>query len=275
MKSDLIRSGFSAAALGEIEQRLEQVRADGVNLLFAIESGSRAWGFPSPDSDYDCRFVYIRPPEQHFVLQVQKDVIEFPIEGDIDVSGWDLRKALQLALKGNAVIAEWAHSPLVYRETPGFLATFRDLLNDIVPVELTAQHYIGLVRRHVPEDLSETKRKKLLYGLRPALALKYLEERNFNQLPPMDIAALLDGIEISADLRNEIHDLIEAKKVTREMGSGKVPDAIAQFIGMTIERYAAKPPGVSDHVRSKQMDRYRQAEEFYGRSVPSHGAHGE
>jgi predicted nucleotidyltransferase len=275
MKSDLIRSGFSAAALGEIEQRLEQVRADGVNLLFAIESGSRAWGFPSPDSDYDCRFVYIRPPEQHFVLQVQKDVIEFPIEGDIDTSGWDLRKALQLALKGNAVIAEWADSPLIYQEVAGFLPAFRDLLQEIIPVELVAQHYFGLIRKHAPEDLSETKLKKLLYGLRPALALKFLEERDFSQLPPMNIEALLDGIQISANLRNEIIDLIEAKKMTREMGSGKAPYAIAQFIGMTIERYEAKPPGVSEHVRSQQMNRYRQAEEFYRRSVRTYGAQGE
>jgi predicted nucleotidyltransferase len=164
---------------------------------------------------------------------------------------------------------------LIYREVAGFLPAFRDLLREIIPVELVAQHYFGLVRKHAPEDLSETKLKKLLYGLRPALALKFLEERDFSQLPPMNIEALLDGIQISANLRNEIIDLIEAKKMTREMGSGKAPYAIAQFIGMTIERYEAKPPGVSEHVRSQQMNRYRQAEEFYRRSVRTYGAQGE
>ena len=82
------------------------MRSQGVIILFAIESGSRAWGFPSPDSDYDCRFVYIRRVSDHLVLQQPRDVIEFPIEGEIDAGGWDLRKALLLALGGNAVIVE-------------------------------------------------------------------------------------------------------------------------------------------------------------------------
>ena len=98
--------GFSPDAVSEIRQRLDAVRASGIRILFAIESGSRAWGFPSPDSDYDCRFVYVRPVEDHLKLNPDRDVIEFPIEGEIDTGGWDLRKALLLALKGNAVIVE-------------------------------------------------------------------------------------------------------------------------------------------------------------------------
>jgi predicted nucleotidyltransferase len=106
--------GFSPDAVSEVRRRLDMVRSSGVRILFAIESGSRAWGFPSPDSDYDCRFIYVRPIEDHLKLAAERDVIEFPIEGEIDTGGWDLRKALLLALKGNAVIGEWVHSPHVY-----------------------------------------------------------------------------------------------------------------------------------------------------------------
>lgn len=99
---------------------------------FAIESGSRAWGFPSPDSDYDCRFVYVRPVADHIALDMARDVIEFPIVGLIDTGGWDLRKALHLALSGNAVIVEWLKSPLVYEEEPGFRARMAALLDEIM-----------------------------------------------------------------------------------------------------------------------------------------------
>ncbi|MFW8587429.1 DNA polymerase beta superfamily protein [Rhizobium beringeri] len=112
--------GFDPEAVTEIRSRLASVREQGIRIGFAIESGSRAWGFPSPDSDYDCRFVYIRPVEHHLALVSARDVIEFPIIGDIDTGGWDLRKALRLALKGNAVVVEWLKSPIAYEEEAGF-----------------------------------------------------------------------------------------------------------------------------------------------------------
>ncbi|RWX59116.1 nucleotidyltransferase, partial [Mesorhizobium sp. M4B.F.Ca.ET.089.01.1.1] len=119
---------FAPEAITAIRARLEMARAQGANVLFAIESGSRAWGFPSPDSDYDCRFLYLRPVADHLVLEQARDVIEFPIEGEIDAGGWDLRKALLLALGGNAVVVEWAKSPIVYEEVPGFRQRLLDLL---------------------------------------------------------------------------------------------------------------------------------------------------
>ncbi len=125
-------SDFAFEAVALIRERLEAVRVAGPTILFAIESGSRAWGFPSPDSDYDCRFVYVRPISDHLGLDAPRDVIEFPIEGLIDTGGWDLKKALLLALNGNAVIVEWTKSPIVYEERPGFRPRLIDLLEEIV-----------------------------------------------------------------------------------------------------------------------------------------------
>jgi len=88
-----------------------------VVVLQAIESGSRAWGFPSPDSDYDVRFIYAHPKDWYLQLSEERDVIELPINDELDIAGWDLRKALNLANKGNAVVQEWMISPIVYKQT--------------------------------------------------------------------------------------------------------------------------------------------------------------
>ena len=89
-----------------------------VQILFACESGSRAWGFPSSDSDYDVRFVYIRPTDWYLAIDVERkrDVIELPIDDSLDISGWDLRKALQLYYKSNPPLLEWLGSPIIYQE---------------------------------------------------------------------------------------------------------------------------------------------------------------
>ena len=98
-----------------------------MRILYAVESGSRAWGFPSPDSDYDVRFIYIRPAEYYLRLEKTRDVIEFPINDMLDINGWDLKKALQLLYASNPTIFEWCASPVVYLEREEF-STFRKLL---------------------------------------------------------------------------------------------------------------------------------------------------
>lgn len=160
--------GFSPDAVSEVRRRLDEVRTSGVRILFAVESGSRAWGFPSPDSDYDCRFVYVRSVEDHLKLSTERDVIEFPIEGEIDTGGWDLKKALLLALKGNAVIGEWVHSPHIYEEMTGIRERLARLLDQIVDPKMIARHYFGLLKRHEQSfSGNEVKLKKLF--LRSAL----------------------------------------------------------------------------------------------------------
>ncbi|WP_278256068.1 nucleotidyltransferase domain-containing protein [Nocardioides convexus] len=92
----------------------------GVRVPWAIESGSRAWGFASPDSDYDCRFFFVRPSAAYAALWPARDVIETPLEGLLDVNGWDLGKAIRLATAGNATVGEWLRSPWVYDGDPAF-----------------------------------------------------------------------------------------------------------------------------------------------------------
>jgi predicted nucleotidyltransferase len=255
--------GFSPDAVCEVRRRLDDVRMSGVRILFAIESGSRAWGFPSPDSDYDCRFVYVRSIEDHLKLSAERDVIEFPIEGEIDTGGWDLKKALLLALKGNAVIAEWADSPLCYEEVDGFRTRLRTLLEKIIVPVQVARHYAGLLRYHVPKDASDTKLKRLFYALRPALSLQFMEERDYRELPPMNMARLLEKVGIDTELRAFIDELVEQKKVTREMGTGPMPAPIQRYLDEVNARYAAMSRHRDEIDQDSIRLRHALAESFY------------
>lgn len=207
--------GFSADAVASIRVRLDAVRFSGVRILFAIESGSRAWGFPSPDSDYDCRFVYSRPPRHHLALEQPRDVIEFPIEREVDVGGWDLRKALLLALAGNAVVVEWARSRIAYEEIEGFRDRFLVLLDRIVDPAKVARHYLGLARStkaRLGSFDGDVKLKRVFYLLRPLIALDWMEHQKFASLPPMNMMNGLAQAEIAPDVVAQITQLVEARQ---------------------------------------------------------------
>ncbi len=241
--------GFAPDAVREIRRRLDSVRNQGIRIGFAVESGSRAWGFPSPDSDYDCRFVYIRPVVDHLRLDAVRDVIEFPIVGLIDTGGWDLRKALQLALAGNAVIVEWLKSPLIYEEEPGFRARMTSLLDEVMDPRRVARHYIGLLQKHAGDRLETARLKKFLYALRPAIALNWMAANEYRSLPPMRMQDCMEGAGLSDAVYQETLSLIETKMRTREMGEGLphpilqafVADTLAQFAGPSQREWRTEP----------------------------------
>lgn len=262
---------FAPDAVAAVRARLDMARAQGAKILFAIESGSRAWGFPSPDSDYDCRFVYIRPIADHLVLEQPRDVLEFPLEGEIDAGGWDLRKALLLALGGNAVIVEWAKSPIVYEEAAGFRGRLLSLLAEIVDPVRVSRHYLGLARSHVTKIGSfagEVKLKKLFYLIRPIVALDWMEQRDFARLPPMNMVDCLAETEIPAQTASEIRQLIDKKRMTRELGTGSIPTEIARYLEA---RYGHHEMNLAGSVRdeARQARRRALATDFYRREAES------
>lgn len=137
-----IPPSFDQDVVARIDARLADIRVShAVGIPLAIESGSRAWGFPSPDSDYDSRFVFVRRLEDYLSPWPKRDVIETPLDGILDVNGWDLRKALTLLLKGNAVILEWAQSPIQYGVDPWFQAQFLALATEVANRHLIIRHY--------------------------------------------------------------------------------------------------------------------------------------
>ena len=147
---------FDAATVERIQARLDGVERDHrVRVLWAVESGSRAWGFPSPDSDYDCRFFYVRRHDDYLSPWRPRDVIETPLDGVLDVNGWDLIKAVRLAARSNATVLEWLRSPLVYRGQPAFAEELLDVCRDVVDHNAIRRHYFHAGRAPVlfPEPL--------------------------------------------------------------------------------------------------------------------------
>ncbi len=174
----------------EIELRLAMIeQTDEVRLLLAVESGSRAWGFPSPDSDYDVRFIYVRSRDWYLSLTPGRDVIETPITDDIDLGGWDVRKALGLLLKSNAAVGEWMASPIRYRPDDPVMAEIATFADALFDPRALAHHYANLGRNAAMRWLGRDGAvpvKKYFYALRPALAIRALR-RDPARRPPMNM----------------------------------------------------------------------------------------
>ncbi|MFE3225189.1 DNA polymerase beta superfamily protein [Nocardia sp. NPDC059228] len=239
-----IPASMDPAVVATIDGELDRiVREHRVDVLLAIESGSRAWGFPSPDSDYDCRFVFLRPLDDYLTPWPGRDVIETPLVGLLDVNGWDLVKALRLLVNGNAVLIEWLMSPIVYRGDTQFRDELRALADDVADRNRVARHYLHLGRRQW--RLFDTNRslKKVFYSLRPAMALRWLHEYPDKAVAPMHLSTLLDECDLPDDFTTAVKELTELKSRTREMGAGSVPEPIATFISSEFERAAAEFAG--------------------------------
>ncbi|TWB47136.1 nucleotidyltransferase domain-containing protein [Nitrospirillum viridazoti] len=200
-----------------IQAELDTVERDeGVRILLAIESGSRGWRFPSLDSDYDVRFLYMRPLSRYLTVTDPRDVIERPVDAVFDVSGWDLRKAFQLALRSNAVLVEWLCSPVRYREVGPAAARLLDFARTNVDLTGIAYHYDRQARRMFNDVLAaEAPRlKTYCYALRSALALQWVRQRR--TVPPMDLPALMEGLNLSTPVADEITALVARKLPSTE-----------------------------------------------------------
>src|SRR5688572_12611281 len=147
-----------------------------VKILYACESGSRAWGFASPDSDYDVRFIYVHKMDYYLSIDEQRDVIELPINDVLDINGWELRKALRLFRKSNAPLYEWLQSPIVYAADPGFVDGLKSLMSGIFSARAGMHHYLSMAKSVFDSELSGemVKLKKYFYALRPILAAMWI-----------------------------------------------------------------------------------------------------
>ncbi|QGW84129.1 nucleotidyltransferase domain-containing protein [Variovorax paradoxus] len=225
-------------ALRDIETRHD------VTVLFACESGSRGWGFASPDSDYDVRFIYVNRLPWYLTVTPRRDVIELPISGDLDVNGWDLRKALGLMRESNPTLLEWLRSPVVYREDDAAMPRFRALSEAVFSNARGWHHYASMAKKNFREHLQadEVRYKKYLYVLRPLLAARWI--RTQPGVPPMRFADLaqktLDAVRDAA-LIEEINALLEVKMRAGEAATSPRWPGIHAFIESELAANAAEP----------------------------------
>jgi uncharacterized protein len=211
-----------------------------VKVLFACESGSRGWGFASPDSDYDVRFIYVNRLSWYLTVEPGRDVIEEPISGDLDVNGWDLRKTLQLLRQSNPTLLEWLRSPVVYREEPGTADRLRALAEEGFAPVRGYHHYVSMAKKNFREHLrgEEVRYKKYLYVLRPLLAARWI--RDERGVPPMRFAELAQATLHDQALLDEINRLLEVKMRAGEAATSPRWHGIHAFIESELEAAASQ-----------------------------------
>lgn len=260
-----IPTNMDLAKVAQIDALLDRAVAEhGVAAPLAIESGSRAWGFPSPDSDYDCRFVFVRPVRRHLTPWPERDVIEFALQDDLDANGWEFGKALRLLLKGNAVIIEWLRSPVIYRAESWFRDEFLQFAGRVANREAIARHYLHLgerQRRCYFGDGAAVKQKKIFYALRPAATLRWLWMRPDQAIAPMHFPTLMAECDPPAELKREVDELMATKAVSRELGEAPLSPAVAAFIDREFDRardlWQADRPKATDEDMAQATAFYR------------------
>ena len=230
--------------LDQIKAALDEVEAtEDVRILYACESGSRAWGFASLDSDYDVRFLYIRPTSWYLSvdLEAKRDVIERPICDALDVSGWDLRKALQLFRKSNPPLLEWLGSPIVYRELSSIAARLRELTLTYYSPTACGYHYLHMAQKNCREFLKaeEVKRKKYFYVLRPLLAIRWLEADL--GVVPTEFTRLVEATVRDPSVRRAIEKLVVEKASGVELGVGPRISELSDFVYSELDRLQETP----------------------------------
>ncbi len=240
-----------------IRNALGQLEAErGVRILFAVESGSRAWGFASPDSDYDVRFLYVHRVEDYLSIRERRDVIEAELPGDLDMAGWDLRKALGLLAKSNPSLHEWLRSPIVYRQDETFMAEFGPLADEWLSETALFKHYLNMAKGNWAAYLQEEEvaRKKYLYVFRPVLAGRWIE-RGLGA-PPMRFselrAATLDDPVVDAALDRLLVD--KARNVEMSLAP-RDPD-LHRFLGAEIERLSGLDFGPKPRRDDAELDAF-------------------
>ncbi|MBF0416346.1 MAG: nucleotidyltransferase domain-containing protein [Magnetococcales bacterium] len=221
------------AKLAEIEHR------NGVRIVFACESGSRAWGFASRNSDWDVRFIYVHPKEWYLAVDLgrKRDVIELPLENDLDINGWELRKALGLFWKSNPPLLEWLDSPMIYLERGVVPDRLRALRNSHFSPRSSWHHYLHMAKRNYREYLrgDVVWLKKYLYVLRPLLAVRWLE-RELGPVPTR-FQVLVETVVEQREIQEAIAALLAAKMAGDELSMGARIPILSNFFETEFARH--------------------------------------
>jgi uncharacterized protein len=249
-----MRSSYHKQILAELE-RIEH--EENVRILYACESGSRAWGFPSKDSDYDVRFIYIRTTDWYLSIFEKRDVIERPISDLLDINGWDLRKALNLFRKSNPPLLEWLQSPIVYKENHSIAEQIRRISPLTFSPRSCMHHYLhmakGNYREYLQGDL--VKIKKYFYVLRPILACEWIEKHN--TMPPIQFDRLVDElVSAGSELKEVIDGLLARKRAGDEMDYEPRINPINAFLEEGIAYYERAASGMqpADGNQDQKLD---------------------
>ncbi|HQU81507.1 MAG TPA: nucleotidyltransferase domain-containing protein [Pyrinomonadaceae bacterium] len=224
--------------LAEIKKELARIEDESeIKILLAVESGSRAWGFASADSDWDVRYIYIHKLDWYLKIDEQKDSLEEILPNELDLSGWELKKALKLFRKSNPPMLEWLRSPIIYTEQFSTAEKLREFSQTYFNPKSCMYHYLSMAKGNFKEFLQRdaVRLKKYFYVLRPVLACDWIKETN--SFPPMEFKKLLDSQVKDAIIRCEIDELLKRKIAGDEMKEEPKIDILNEFLEEKINFY--------------------------------------
>ncbi len=239
-----------------VAEKLKEIEStENVEIIHCAESGSRAWGFASPDSDYDVRFIYKRPREFYLRLEPTRDVIEWQLDETLDINGWDIQKALRLLQNSNPTLFEWNNSPIVYKTTDDWQRV-RTLINGYFCSKAGLYHYLSTAKANYKNYLKgeEVRLKKYFYVIRPLLACRWILD---NGTPPPVLFSELAASELDPDVRPAVDELVARKMSTPEIGTGKRIDVLNRYIERNIaetEDILAKSGDIRTHGDWQKLD---------------------
>ena len=222
----------------EIRKELTRIEEkSNIKILLAVESGSRAWGFASTDSDWDVRYIYINKLDWYLRIDDLKDSQEEMLPNDLDFSGWELKKALRLFRKSNPPMLEWLRSPIVYSEQFSTAARLREMSEEYFNPKSCMYHYLSMARNNFREFLQKdfVKSKKYFYVLRPVLACDWIKENN--SFPPIEFQDLVDSQVKDEKVKFEIAELLERKMAGEELKEESKSETLNEFLERKIEFY--------------------------------------
>lgn len=242
--------------MSEVNKRIQEAlktiaQEEDVRILYACESGSRAWEFASQNSDYDVRFLYVRPRNAYLRLDPPRDVIERPIVDELDINGWDIFKALRLLRNSNPPLLEWLFSPIIYLENSASIASIRDIARRFYAPASVFYHYTRMASGNYQQYIAQktvVSLKKYLYVLRPIVALLFLEQQH--TLPSTSFSQTLASIAIPQDVRERIHQLVQLKRTGEEIGLGTADPVLNAFIDEQLARWSTQGAPDREHEKS-------------------------
>ena len=243
-----------------VDALLRAAAQNGVEVLYACESGSRAWGLASPDSDYDVRFVYRHPPEHYLSLHRKRDQIGPILErdGELDLVGWDVRKFLQHLVASNPNVLEWLHSPVTYHRTGDFYERCDELANHYFQARRTVHHYLGIARgARQAGEMSEGQWnvKKACYWMRSLLAAGYTVRQR--RRPPIEMKRLMAAVD-HASVREELDAFLARKATLPEKAVVSLPPSLRDYFGRLVEEVASQ----AEQIPVREVDP-RRGDDFF------------
>ena len=226
-------NGFMQDTIIKQLQHIEEIH--NIKILYACESGSRAWGFPSKDSDYDVRFIYVHKVEYYLNIDPvgvghKRDVIELPINDLLDITGWELTKTLKLFRKSNPALLEWLRSGTIYYQKFSMIEQLQKLSSTVFSPHSCLYHYLNMANNNFREYLRSdmVKIKKYFYVLRPMLAARWIKQ--FNEFPPLEFQTLLDNVLPEEAIKQEVLTLLERKLTGDELDLEPRIEIINKFL---------------------------------------------